>query len=170
MHCGGGGLGWSGGGALGIKLTSKVWEGAGKDKMVVQNRGGWFVAFSVLSRVCWISGRYRIPVSTVVLNNRGTPSSVGSIFILIYESPADITGLECTPSINASYSSRWTRVLRNEQKTTPTLLLTNLLITPALQKLRLRINTCSQNNEGESIRRNVTRGNQKSFLVGSLLL
>src|SRR4051794_4842897 len=36
INCGGGGLGWSGGGTLGIKLATEYENGAGKGKFVVQ--------------------------------------------------------------------------------------------------------------------------------------
>lgn len=68
INCGGGGLGWSGGGALGIKLA--VDEISGK-KMVVQIVGDGSFLFSVPSSVYWISHRYGIPVLTIVLNNKG---------------------------------------------------------------------------------------------------
>lgn len=65
INCGGGGLGWSGGGALGIKLA------AGTEKMVVQIVGDGTFLFSVPGSVYWISQRYRLPVLTIVLNNQG---------------------------------------------------------------------------------------------------
>ncbi|CZT52718.1 related to BENZOYLFORMATE DECARBOXYLASE [Rhynchosporium secalis] len=71
IHCGGGGLGWSGGGALGIKMATDALEGAGKGKMVVQIVGDGSYLFSVPSSVYWISRRYQIPILTIVLNNRG---------------------------------------------------------------------------------------------------
>ncbi|KAH8161801.1 hypothetical protein CIB48_g6456 [Xylaria polymorpha] len=70
INCGGGGLGWSGGGALGIKLASIV-EHGGKGKFVVQVVGDGTFLFSVPGSVYWISKRYRIPVLTIVLNNKG---------------------------------------------------------------------------------------------------
>ncbi|RDK41041.1 thiamine pyrophosphate enzyme [Aspergillus phoenicis ATCC 13157] len=74
INCGGGGLGWSGGGALGIKLaadaTSKA-RGLAKSPMVVQIVGDGTFLFSVPSSVYWISHRYQIPILTVVLNNKG---------------------------------------------------------------------------------------------------
>ncbi|KAI0392208.1 thiamine pyrophosphate enzyme [Xylariaceae sp. FL0594] len=70
INCGGGGLGWSGGGALGIKLASTVMHG-GKGKFVVQIVGDGTFLFSVPGSVYWISKRYQIPVLTVVLNNKG---------------------------------------------------------------------------------------------------
>ncbi|KAL2131729.1 hypothetical protein VTI74DRAFT_4660 [Chaetomium olivicolor] len=73
INCGGGGLGWSGGGALGIKLASEV-EGAlkgEKGKFVVQIVGDGTFLFSVPGSVYWISKRYNLPVLTIVLNNKG---------------------------------------------------------------------------------------------------
>lgn len=70
INCGGGGLGWSGGGALGIKLAS-VMEHGGKGKFVVQIVGDGTFLFSVPGSVYWIAGRYQIPVLTIVLNNKG---------------------------------------------------------------------------------------------------
>jgi thiamine pyrophosphate-dependent acetolactate synthase large subunit-like protein len=76
INCGGGGLGWSGGGALGIKLAS---EYEGKGKFVVQIVGDGTFLFSVPGSVYWISQRYKIPVLTIVLNNKGksTPRVIG---------------------------------------------------------------------------------------------
>ncbi|KOS21725.1 Benzoylformate decarboxylase [Escovopsis weberi] len=70
INCGGGGLGWSGGGALGIKLASDV-ESQGKGKFVVQIVGDGSFLFTVPGSVYWISRRYNIPVLTIVLNNKG---------------------------------------------------------------------------------------------------
>lgn len=70
INCGGGGLGWSGGGTLGIKLAV---DAANPDKkpLVVQLVGDGTFMFSVPSSVYWISHRYQIPVLTIVLNNQG---------------------------------------------------------------------------------------------------
>jgi thiamine pyrophosphate-dependent acetolactate synthase large subunit-like protein len=70
INCGGGGLGWSGGAALGIKLASQA-EHGGKGKFVVQIVGDGSYLFSVPGSVYWISKRYDIPVLTIVLNNKG---------------------------------------------------------------------------------------------------
>lgn len=70
INCGGGGLGWSGGGALGIKLASD-YENNGKGKFVVQIVGDGTFLFSVPGSVYWICQRYKIPVLTIVLNNKG---------------------------------------------------------------------------------------------------
>lgn len=93
INCGGGGLGWSGGAAMGIKLalddaTAKKQAGSGqltngqlpspsangveeKPNLVVQIVGDGTFLFSVPGSVYWIARRYNIPVLTVVLNNKG---------------------------------------------------------------------------------------------------
>ena len=71
INCGGGGLGWSGGGTLGIKLATEHENGPGKGKFVVQIVGDGTFLFSVPGSVYWISQRYKIPVLTIVLNNKG---------------------------------------------------------------------------------------------------
>jgi thiamine pyrophosphate-dependent acetolactate synthase large subunit-like protein len=71
INCGAGGLGWSGGGALGIKLASEHERGAGKGKFVCQIVGDGTYMFSLPASVYWISRRYKIPVLTIVLNNKG---------------------------------------------------------------------------------------------------
>lgn len=70
INCGGGGLGWSGGGALGMKLATDA-ENGGKGKFVVQIVGDGTYLFTVPGSVYWISKRYNIPVLTIVLNNKG---------------------------------------------------------------------------------------------------
>ncbi|KAL4920118.1 hypothetical protein BDW62DRAFT_199206 [Aspergillus aurantiobrunneus] len=72
INCGGGGLGWSGGGALGIKLaTDAEHGGSNKGKFVCQVVGDGTFLFSVPGSVYWIARRYNIPVLTIVLNNKG---------------------------------------------------------------------------------------------------
>ncbi|EEH05920.1 acetolactate synthase [Histoplasma capsulatum G186AR] len=72
VNCGGGGLGWSGGAALGLKLASDDQHGGrGRGKFVCQIVGDGTYLFSVPGSVYWIARRYSIPVLTVVLNNKG---------------------------------------------------------------------------------------------------
>jgi len=92
INCGGGGLGWSGGGSLGIKLASEH-ENPGKGKFVVQIVGDGTFLFSVPGSVYWISQRYKIPVLTIVLNNKGKNDSFKMGILLT--SPR----LECTKEI-----------------------------------------------------------------------
>jgi len=68
LNCGAGGLGWSGGAALGIKMAGDY---EGKPKFVVQVVGDGSFLFSVPSSVYWIAQRYKIPILTIVLNNDG---------------------------------------------------------------------------------------------------
>ncbi|KAF2193060.1 thiamine diphosphate-binding protein [Zopfia rhizophila CBS 207.26] len=68
VNCGGGGLGWSGGAALGVKLATDV---EGKKQFVCQIVGDGTYLFSIPGSVYWISKRYNIPVLTIVLNNKG---------------------------------------------------------------------------------------------------
>ncbi|KAF2639529.1 thiamine diphosphate-binding protein [Massarina eburnea CBS 473.64] len=68
LNCGGGGLGWSGGAALGIKLATDY---VGQKKFVCQIVGDGTYLFSVPGSVYWISRRYNIPILTIVLNNKG---------------------------------------------------------------------------------------------------
>ncbi|KAL6408123.1 thiamine pyrophosphate enzyme [Ilyonectria robusta] len=70
INCGGGGLGWSGGGALGIKLASD-YESGGSGKFVCQIVGDGAFLFTVPGSVYWIAQRYDIPILTIVLNNKG---------------------------------------------------------------------------------------------------
>jgi thiamine pyrophosphate-dependent acetolactate synthase large subunit-like protein len=72
INCGGGGLGWSGGGALGIKLaTDREHGGKNKGKFVCQIVGDGTYLFSIPGSVYWIARRYNIPILTIVLNNKG---------------------------------------------------------------------------------------------------
>lgn len=76
INCGGGGLGWSGGGSLGIKLASEFENGPGKGKFVCQIVGDGTFLFSVPGSVYWICERYKIPILTIVLNNKGMLSTL----------------------------------------------------------------------------------------------
>ena len=76
INCGGGGLGWSGGGALGIKLA------AGKQRFVCQIVGDGTFLFSVPGSVHWISQRYKLPVLTIVLNNQGWNAPKRSLLLV----------------------------------------------------------------------------------------
>lgn len=82
INCGGGGLGWSGGGALGIKLAADK-EGGGAGRFVVQVVGDGTYMFSVPGSVYWIARRYGIPVLTVVLNNKGACRTFSSLFLFL---------------------------------------------------------------------------------------
>lgn len=83
INCGGGGLGWSGGGALGVKLAADFEAGGtNKGKFVCQIVGDGTYLFSVPGSVYWIAQRYGIPVLTIVLNNKGESLSFLSFFFI----------------------------------------------------------------------------------------
>ncbi|RSL89270.1 hypothetical protein CEP52_014950 [Fusarium oligoseptatum] len=69
---GGGGLGWSGGATLGVKLASDWMSGgAGKGKFVTLIVGDGTYMFGVPGTVYWIARRYQLPTLTIVLSNKG---------------------------------------------------------------------------------------------------
>lgn len=82
FNCGGGGLGWSGGAALGIKLA------AGEKRFVCQIVGDGTFLFSVPGSVYWISQRYKLPVLTIVLNNQGWNAPKRSLLLVHPEGEA----------------------------------------------------------------------------------
>ena len=105
INCGGGGLGWSGGGALGMKLASD-YEAAlkgGKGKFVVQIVGDGTFLFSVPGSVYWIAKRYNIPILTIVLNNKG----MCPFFCRINELELTNGRLECSAEIVAAGAPGW---------------------------------------------------------------
>ena len=126
FNCGGGGLGWSGGAALGLKLAAKDMEAAAKEKekaddtaeskgtFICQIVGDGTFLFTVPGSVYWIARRYNIPILTIVLNNKGMFISTETIwsifsshFIAFYHSKPLTTALlfyhvlsVCTPSVS----------------------------------------------------------------------
>lgn len=89
INCGGGGLGWSGGGALGIKLASDYYSSSppssnnvNKGKFVCQIVGDGTFLFSVPGSVYWISQRYDLPVLTIVLSNKGWQAPRRSLLLV----------------------------------------------------------------------------------------
>ncbi|KAF9875485.1 thiamine pyrophosphate enzyme [Colletotrichum karsti] len=85
FNSGGGGLGWSGGAALGIKLAT---EFTGEKKFVCQIVGDGSYLFSFPASVYWIAARYNIPVLTVVLNNNGWNAPRNSLLYTRPDAPA----------------------------------------------------------------------------------
>ena len=83
INCGGGGLGWSGGASIGIKLASDYEHGGpGKGKFVCQIVGDGTYLFSIPGSVYWISQRYKIPTLTIVLNNKGWNAPKKSLLLV----------------------------------------------------------------------------------------
>jgi len=72
LNCGAGGLGWSGGGTLGVKLaTDWLAGGTNKGHFVCEIVGDGTFVFGAPSAAYWIAGRYGLATLTVVLNNKG---------------------------------------------------------------------------------------------------
>ncbi|KAH8886565.1 thiamine pyrophosphate enzyme [Thozetella sp. PMI_491] len=72
LNAGGGGLGWSGGATIGVKLASDYLAGGpGKGKFVTEIVGDGTYMFGVPGTVYWIARRYELPTLTVVLSNKG---------------------------------------------------------------------------------------------------
>lgn len=74
INAGGGGLGWSGGATLGVKMALDSIAESGKDKFVCELVGDGTYMFGCPGTVYWIARRYKLPTLTVVLSNKGTPS------------------------------------------------------------------------------------------------
>ncbi|KAJ4857943.1 thiamine pyrophosphate enzyme, central domain-containing protein [Trichoderma breve] len=98
INCGGGGLGWSGGGALGIKLAT---DAEGKGQFVCQVVGDGTYLFSIPGSVYWISKRYNIPILTIVLNNNGWNAPRKS-YMLIH--PDGVAAQATNEEMNISFS------------------------------------------------------------------
>jgi thiamine pyrophosphate-dependent acetolactate synthase large subunit-like protein len=88
INCGGGGLGWSGGAALGIKLAADILSGGKKPSFICQIVGDGTFLFTVPASVYWISQRYSIPILTIVLNNNGWNAPKNSLLLVHPDGPA----------------------------------------------------------------------------------
>ncbi|KAL4874505.1 thiamine diphosphate-binding protein [Aspergillus karnatakaensis] len=122
LNCGGGGLGWSSGGALGIKLASDSIQGDRPKKMVIQIVGDGSFMFSIPGSAFWISHRYKIPILTIVLNNRGWnaprvsmelvhPDGLGSQVSndelnIAFSPPPDYSGIARAASNNTIFAAK----------------------------------------------------------------
>ena len=72
INGGGGGLGWSGGGTLGVKMALDfVAGGENRGSFVCELVGDGTYLFGTPGTVYWIAERYTIPTLTIVLSNKG---------------------------------------------------------------------------------------------------
>ncbi|KAI1655245.1 thiamine pyrophosphate enzyme [Daldinia decipiens] len=73
INCGGTGIGWSNGAALGVKmaLADLEKEGAEKPSLVCQLVGDGSFMCAAPSTALWVGSKYKIPILTIVLNNGG---------------------------------------------------------------------------------------------------
>jgi len=105
INCGGGGLGWSGGATLGVKLASDF-ENDGSGNFVCQIVGDGTYLFSSPASVYWIAMRYKIPVLTIVLNNNGKNHSCSKTISDLTNANA-LDRVECAEKVARSCPSGW---------------------------------------------------------------
>lgn len=74
INCGGTGIGWSNGAALGVRMAIDDQDQVEhtEPRMVVQVVGDGSFMCAAPSSAAWIAAKYRIPILTIVLNNGGT--------------------------------------------------------------------------------------------------
>ncbi|XXH05704.1 hypothetical protein Hte_012139 [Hypoxylon texense] len=74
INCGGTGIGWSNGAALGVKMALADLEKGGegqKPSLVCQIVGDGSFMCAAPSSALWVASKYEIPILTIVLNNGG---------------------------------------------------------------------------------------------------
>ncbi|KAI1799075.1 thiamine pyrophosphate enzyme [Daldinia bambusicola] len=73
INCGGTGIGWSNGAALGVKMALEDLEKEGTEKpgLVCQLVGDGSFMCAAPSTALWVGSKYKIPILTIVLNNGG---------------------------------------------------------------------------------------------------
>ncbi|KAI1378857.1 putative thiamine pyrophosphate enzyme [Hypoxylon crocopeplum] len=73
INCGGTGIGWSNGAALGVKMAlADLEEGGGhKPSLVCHVVGDGSFMCAAPSSALWVASKYEIPILTIVLNNGG---------------------------------------------------------------------------------------------------
>lgn len=109
LGCGAGGLGWSTGGALGIKLASDALQCDGPKRMIIQIVGDGSFMFSIPGSSFWISHRYKIPILTIVLNNRGVLQPL-STFLRRFTDHISLDRMECASCLDGTCTSRRPRI------------------------------------------------------------
>lgn len=73
INCGGTGIGWSNGAALGVKMALADLEKKGEyqPNLVCQVVGDGSLMCAAPSSALWVASKYKIPILTIVLNNGG---------------------------------------------------------------------------------------------------
>lgn len=72
INCGGTGIGWSNGAAMGVKMALTDLEKEGhKPSLVCHIVGDGSFMCAAPSSALWVAGKYEIPIVTIVLNNGG---------------------------------------------------------------------------------------------------
>ncbi|KAI8963265.1 thiamine pyrophosphate enzyme [Daldinia sp. FL1419] len=102
INCGGTGIGWSNGAALGVKmaLADLEKEGAEKPSLVCQLVGDGSFMCAAPSTALWVASKYEIPILTIVLNNGGWKAPRNSTE-LVYPKGLNISATD--EEINVSF-------------------------------------------------------------------
>jgi thiamine pyrophosphate-dependent acetolactate synthase large subunit-like protein len=88
INCGGTGIGWSNGAAMGVKMALADIEGGhSKPNLVCQVVGDGSFMCAAPSSALWVASKYKIPILTVVLNNGGELHCAFSIILFFYACP-----------------------------------------------------------------------------------
>ncbi|KAI1093304.1 thiamine pyrophosphate enzyme [Rostrohypoxylon terebratum] len=104
INCGGTGIGWSNGAALGVRMALD--DGAGEKEigslpdLVCQVVGDGSFMCAAPSTALWVAGRYEIPILTIVLNNGGWKAPRNSA-MLVY--PNGLSAAAADDEINISF-------------------------------------------------------------------
>ncbi|KIM93426.1 hypothetical protein OIDMADRAFT_46229 [Oidiodendron maius Zn] len=108
LNSGGGGLGWSGGATLGVKLAlDHLAGGSGKGAFVCEIVGDGTYMFGVPATTYWVARRYELPTLTVVLSNKGWNAPRNSLELVHptgYGSKMSNEGLNISFSPTPDYS------------------------------------------------------------------
>ncbi|KAI1148983.1 thiamine pyrophosphate enzyme [Nemania diffusa] len=102
INCGGTGIGWSNGAALGVRmaLSDAEQDGGPKPSLVCQVVGDGSFMCAAPSSALWVGGKYEIPVLTIVLNNGGWKAPRNSTE-LVY--PKGLSTTASDEEINVSF-------------------------------------------------------------------
>lgn len=102
INCGGTGIGWSNGAALGVKmaLADLEKEGAQKPNLVCQVVGDGSFMCAAPSSALWVASKFEIPILTIVLNNGGWKAPRNSAE-LVY--PTGLAASASDDEINVSF-------------------------------------------------------------------
>ncbi|OTA59201.1 thiamine pyrophosphate enzyme [Hypoxylon sp. EC38] len=81
INCGGTGIGWSNGAALGVKMAlADLEKEGGKPSFVCQIVGDGNFMCAAPSTALWVASKYKIPILTIVLNNGAPRNSTELVY------------------------------------------------------------------------------------------
>lgn len=122
INCGGTGIGWSNGAAVGVKMALTDLEKEGhKPSLVCQIVGDGSFMCAAPSSALWVAGKYEIPILTIVLNNGGKPIfHARPLFGLLSLASMSINSsipprMESASKIHRTRLPRWSQHLGNRR-------------------------------------------------------